>query len=55
MLARYRCNELKETALLEAEGRIQSLASESSIKLMDDFKAKCDDILQFVLGKLNLF
>jgi hypothetical protein len=44
MLANYRCNEIKENALQSVEDEIQVFINESAIKIMDNFRRKCEEI-----------
>lgn len=46
MLAIYRCNEIKDQALLECDLQLKQFQVESSSKLMSEFKTKADDILK---------
>jgi len=46
MVANYRCNELKEEALLLVEPSVNKLKQEGDRQLIPDFKEKCKEILR---------
>lgn len=54
MLANYRCNELKEVALLTVEPLIEAFIMDTSTKVLDNFSNRCEKILQVALGINNL-
>lgn len=46
MLARFRCNEIKDRALEGVEQVISDLELESSMKKIDDYKERCNNIIK---------
>lgn len=51
MLANFKCNEIKQNALLAVQNEIESLSLDSAAKLLDNFKNRCERIQKIVLGK----
>lgn len=51
MLARYKCNEIKEAAISQVESDIYQLNEDASGALMDNFRTKCENIVKKAQGK----
>jgi hypothetical protein len=49
MLANYRCNEIKDQIIYESSNRIIELLNESTAKLINDFKPRCQEIISNIL------
>lgn len=44
MLARFKCNEVKDWALLDVEPEVESFIFDTTSQLIDDFKSRCEGI-----------
>lgn len=53
MLSNYRCNEIKDTILLNCEEEIRNIISVSANKLIDDFKETCTKIYNKALQEYD--
>ncbi len=53
MLANYRCNEIKDLALIAAEMEIESFQMDSAGKILDNFRERCEKIRKKVLSEYD--
>jgi hypothetical protein len=49
MLANYRCNEIREQVISEQANKIMELLNDSTLKLINDFKPRCQEIINYIL------
>ncbi len=53
MLANYRCNEIKDMALQQCQMDIESFQMDSSAKILENFKERCEKIANQVLNEYD--
>lgn len=50
MLANYKCNEIKQNAIQAVNNEIELLVVDSTTKILDNFKSRCEKIQKIALG-----